>query len=166
MVGGLKWFSREDTLQLNFSKRKRGRKSEKFLGIPIRLTKRDCLSKVAEFFDPLGRITPTTSSMKLDIHELHLLNLDWDDVIPDSLREIWVSHLQMMKRIASGRFQKVVIPEDAVDTCETIDVGDASDSDSAGEEINGERAVQQTFVYPAVGKPSVTDSQLCQQSSD
>ena len=92
------------------------------------------MSKVAEFFDPLGRITPTTSSMKLDIHELHLLNLDWDDVIPDSLREIWVSHLQM-KRIASGRFKRAVIPEDAVDTCETIDVGDASDSDSAGEEI-------------------------------
>ena len=68
-----------------------------------------------------------------------------------------------MKRIASSRFQQAVILEDAVDTCETID---ASDSDSAGEEINGETAVEQTFVYPAVGKPSVTDSQLGQQSSD
>ena len=135
MVGGLRWFSFEDTFslnlpdQLNFSRKKRGRKSEKNLGIPLKLTKSDCLSKVAEIFDPLGRVTPITSPMKLDMHELHLQNFDWDDVIPDSFREIWVSHFEMMKELGSVRFKRAVIPEDAIDTrVETIDVGDASET--------------------------------------
>ena len=134
MVGGLKWFSAEDNFslnlpdQLNFSKKKRGRKSAEGVGvIPSKLTKRDCLSKVAEIFDPLGRVTPLTSAMKLDIRELTLLNLDWDHVIPDAMREVWRSNFEMMEEIGSLRFQRAVIPEDAIDTCvDTIDVGDAS----------------------------------------
>ena len=134
MIGGLKWYSREDCFsinlpdQLNFSKRRRGRKSDITQGIiPHKLTRRDCASKVAEIYDPLGRLTPITSGMKIDINQLTLRKLDWDDEIPESLRGVWSSHFEMMQEIGSIRFKRAVIPEDAIDTCiETIDAGDAS----------------------------------------
>ena len=67
--------------------------------------------------------------MKLDIHELHWQNFNWDDAIPDVFREIWVSHFEMMKELESVRFKRVVNPEDAVGTrVETTDVGDASET--------------------------------------
>ena len=136
MVGGLKWFSREDYFslnvpdRLNFSKKKRGRKTESAEGVlPEMLTRRDCASKVGEVFDPLGRVTPITSGMKLDLHQLTLRNLDWDDVIPDSLREVWSSNFEMIQEIGSIKYKRAVIPEDAIDTqVETIDTGDASES--------------------------------------
>ena len=36
---------------------------------PVRLTRRDCASKVGEIYDLLGRITPITASFKLDLHD-------------------------------------------------------------------------------------------------
>ena len=56
--------------------------------MPGKLTKRDCVSRVAEIFDPIGRVTPLTSGFKIDINELTLRNLSWDDAIPENLRQI------------------------------------------------------------------------------
>ena len=65
--------------------------------------------------------------MKLDLHELVLRKLDWDDVIPDTLRPIWNSHFEMMTEIHNIKFNRAVIPEDAVDlNVETLEFGDAS----------------------------------------
>ena len=65
--------------------------------------------------------------MKLDLHELVLQKLDWDDKIPDNLRPIWESHFQMMNKIKTLKYQRAVIPEDAIDTqVKTLDFGDAS----------------------------------------
>lgn len=134
-VGGIRWYSKEDefslkTSDLNFSKKKRGRKPAEFKGIiPDRLTRRDCVAKVAEIFDPLGRVTPITAALKLDLRNLNLLNLDWDDEIPANLREIWLSHFKTIKDIGDIRFNRAVIPTDAVDlNMETIDTADASES--------------------------------------
>ena len=135
VVGGLKWFSKGDFIsinikELNFGKKNRGRKNDSMNGIvPVHLTKRHCLSKVAEIFDPLGKVTPLVSGMKLDIHELHARKLHWDDVIPDDFRKIWVSNFEMMKEIGRIKFHRAVVPKDAVDlSVETIDTGDASTS--------------------------------------
>ena len=93
-VGGMKWYSETDELsynvgELNFAKKSRGRKPDtKKNIIPERLTRRQCLSKVAEIFDICGKLTPVTCSMKLDLHDLVIRNLDWDDVIPDNLRGV------------------------------------------------------------------------------
>ena len=75
--GGLKWFPKEDFIRfnihnLNFSPKRMGRKSQDTSGIiPDGLTRKDCV-RVAEIFDPLGRVTPLTTSMKLDICKLIL----------------------------------------------------------------------------------------------
>ena len=79
-VGGLKWFPEGDLFhinmnELNFTKRIRGRKPNVGIGIiPENLTRHDCVSIVAEIFDPLGKMTPTVCGLKLDISEhVHLM---------------------------------------------------------------------------------------------
>ena len=132
-VGGLVWFSKEDKFslkipELNLGKKQRGKKSQSSAGIlPKDLTLRNCLSVVYEIFDPLGRAAPLVSSFKLDIRELHLRKLDWDDVLPDNLRSVWASNIEMIQEIRNIRYHRAVIPEDAVDlNCDTIDTADAS----------------------------------------
>ena len=82
-VGGLKWYSQEDKIginvsKLNFEKKLRGRKSANGDGaLPEKITKRDCASKVAELFDPLGRIVPLIAGTNQDISLLHASGLNW-----------------------------------------------------------------------------------------
>ena len=40
------------------------------------LTRRQCVSKVAETYDLVGQITLLTAMMKCDIHELVIIKLD------------------------------------------------------------------------------------------
>ena len=134
-VAGMKWFPEEDILQLdigelNFSKKIRGKKRKlEDNKIPSTLTRRHCVSKVAEIFDLTGRITPLTAWMKLDLHELVTRKLNWDDVIPDDLRPVWDSHFNMMQEINNIRFKRAIIPDDAVNLeINTIDMADASQS--------------------------------------
>ena len=96
--------------------------------IASKLTRRNCVSKVAEIFDLTGKITPITAAMKMNLHTLVKRGLSWDDVIPDDLRSVWVSHFEMMQEIGNLRFQRAVVPEDAVNLdINTIDAADAND---------------------------------------
>ena len=132
-VAGMKWFLKDDVISLdikdiNFAKKIRGGKPTTTNNIiPSKLTKRDCVSKVCEIFDITGKIKPLPAAIKLDLHELVLQKLDWDDKIPDNLRPIWESHFQMMNEIKTLKYQRAVIPEDAIDTqVNTLDFRDAS----------------------------------------
>ena len=112
IVAGMKWFPKDDIISLdiedmNFSKKIRVRKPTTTNNIiPSKLTRRDCVSKVWEVFDITGKITPLTAAMKLDLHELVLQKLDWDNKIPDNLRPIWESHFQMMNEIKTGSYSR------------------------------------------------------------
>ena len=67
--------------------------------------------------------------MKLDLHDLVARKLDWDDRIPNELQHIWHSHFEMMQEMKNVRFNRAIIPVDAVDlNIETLDFGDASKS--------------------------------------
>lgn len=134
IVAGLKWYPKEDLLSLNigdlnFAKRKRGKKPEgKFNIIPTVLTKRHCASKVGEIYDLLGKTTPLTASFKIDLHDLALRKLDWDDPIPFELRETWLNNFQLMQDLKSVQFKRCIIPEDALSLeIETIETADASE---------------------------------------
>ena len=91
-VGGFKWFPLEDDVslnisELNFGKRYRGRRSLAEIGkIPDDLSKLDCVSKVAEIFDPRGMAAPIIAGFKSDRGVLTERKLDWGDRIPDDLR--------------------------------------------------------------------------------
>ena len=131
-VAGMKWYPEEDTLtldvsELNFAKKVRGKKPISLKTIPIKLTRRQCVSKVAELYDITGKITPITAMMKLDLHQLVERKLDWDDQLPNDLRPIWESHFAMMEEISSIKYKRAIVPEDAINLeINTIDTGDAS----------------------------------------
>ena len=134
-VAGMKWFPKEDVISLNiaplnFAPKKRGKKSSSATNvIPSKLTRRHCASKVGEVFDLLGRVTPITACFKLDLHELVIRNLDWDDVIPEELREIWINNFDMMQEINQLKYRKTIVPSDAISLeLNTLDFADASQS--------------------------------------
>ena len=134
-VAGMKWYPKDDLLslnisKLNFSKRVRGKRSDDLINkIPEKLTRRHCVSKVAEVFDLTGKVTPLTASMKIDLHELVTRGLQWDDVLPDELRALWLSNFEIMQEIGNLRYNCTIVPDDAVSLeLDTIDFGDASPS--------------------------------------
>ena len=134
MVGGLRWYSKEDYLMVNvdtenFNRKVRGRRSHSSKGVPEKLTMRDCVSKIAEVFEPLGKLTPIIIGWKLDISYLHRSGLTWDDVLPDNLKNIWESHFAMMQEISQIKYKRAIVPIDAKNLdIVTVDTGDASSS--------------------------------------
>ena len=133
-VGGMKWYPEYgklglDITELNFNKKHRGKKLQSLErnAIPKHLTCRHCVSKVAEIYSLVGKITPLTAMMKCDLHELVTRKLDWDDRIPDRLQHFWESHFEMIKKIKGIKFNRAVVPDDAISLdINTIDTGDAS----------------------------------------
>ena len=64
----------------------------------------------------------------MNFHTLVKRGFSWDDVIRDDLRSVPVSHFEMMQEIGNLRFQRAVVPEDAVNLdINTIDAAHASD---------------------------------------
>ena len=120
-IAGMKWYPKDDFTSLhlsemNFSKRHRGRKITSAANIiPSKLTRHQCVARVAELFDLTGKLAPITASMKLDLQELVSRRLDWDDTIPDELRPVWESNFEMMQEINSLKYKHAIVPDDAVD---------------------------------------------------
>lgn len=133
-VAGMLWYPKSDELaldigELSFARKIRGRKvvTESSKKIPERLTRRHCASKMAEVYDLTGKVSPIICSLKLDLRELVQRKLDWDDVLPDSLRNLWISNFEMIQELKNLRFNRAVIPEDAISTdISTLDFGDAT----------------------------------------
>ena len=130
-VAGLKWFPKADKItldikEMNFAKKSRGRKPKLIPEVPTKLTRRQCTSKLAEVFDIAGMLTPITATMKYDLHQLVTRKLDWDDTIPENLREIWCSHFETIGELKNIIFKRAVIPDDAESIeATTLDFGDA-----------------------------------------
>ena len=134
IVGGFKWYPKEDEISLNisemnFGKKHRGKRSLAEMGIiPEKLTMLDCVSKSSEIFDPTGRAAPIVASFKIDRNVLTKRKLDWGDLIPEELRKVWVDNFEMMQELKHVRFKRAVIPEDAVNTdVELLCLADASE---------------------------------------
>ena len=133
-VAGLKWYPKEDTLsidvqELNFAKKHRGRKPTLISTIPMNLTRRQCSSKLGELYDISGLVTPFIATMKMDMKQIVKRKMDWDDVLPDNLRNMWISHFEMMKEVKKLQYQRAVVPDDAENLdIQTLDFGDASEN--------------------------------------
>ena len=132
-VAGMKWLPKDDVVsldisELNFAKKQRGKKPIKSQNIiPQHLTRRHCVSKVAEVFDLTGKVTPITATMKMDLHSLVQRRLDWDDTLPDDLRSIWITHFEMMQKIGKIKYKRTIVPQDAANlNINTINFGNAS----------------------------------------
>ena len=96
-VAGHRWFSEEDAIGLdvsepNFATKRRGKFEGEMKEVPKKLKRVTCGSKVAEIFDLSGLLTPITATFKVDLHGMVKRKLDWQDVLPDNLRSLWISH--------------------------------------------------------------------------
>lgn len=53
------------------------------------LIRKKILSDIAKIFDPLGFVGPVVTSAKLIFREVGLLNLNWDEQVPEALAKRW-----------------------------------------------------------------------------
>ena len=132
-VTGLRWYPEDDKValdisELNFSRKYRGKKSSnKTNTIASKLTRQHCVSKVSEIYDLPGLITPITAGMKIDLHTWVQRKLNWEDAIPEDLRQLWETHFQIMQEIKNIKFKRAIILKDAISlNINTADTGDAS----------------------------------------
>ena len=73
-----------------------------------------------------GRVTPFTTSMKLDICELTLRQLHSDDPVPEDLRKIRKSNFEVIQGMKEITYRRDV-PDDVINLdIETLDFRDAS----------------------------------------
>ena len=120
---GLLWDPVQDVLNIDvkdlfFGKSKRGVLPAVVVGdftdaLRQNFTRRNLLGKVAGVYDPIGLLTPITAGMKLDLHDLCLDKLDWDDPVPEEYLEKWVRNLNDIQALKEVKFRRTVIPPDA-----------------------------------------------------
>ena len=122
------WIPKTDKVKLDVGpldfSRKHRRKCRQN-SIPEILTRRQCLSKVAEVFNITGMII--TAAMKMELHLLVQRKVNRDDSIPDDLHHVWLSHFETIKELPLLKFRRAIIPRDAISLeLDTIECGDSS----------------------------------------
>ena len=134
-VLGLNWYSEGDFFRLNIGEvslscKQRLRKVLDYSGkIPDIITLRNCVSRVSEIFDPVGRAASIVGGLKLDTSTLHKLCTGWDDPIPTDLKDVWISNFQTINDLANFNFQGAVVPPDTLNLeMELICLGDAGEN--------------------------------------
>ena len=133
-VAGMKWHPKNDLIafdvNLDFAKKYRGKRiGVECKEVPKKLTRRICTSKSAEIFDMTGLLTPITATFKLDLHDLVQRKLSWDDEIPANLRNVWISHFNLMDEMKTITYKRTIVPENATSLkIDTLDFADASPS--------------------------------------
>ena len=131
-VAGHKWYSEEDAIGFdfdgpNFAGKRRGKFEGVIKEVPEKLKRGMCCSKAAEIYDLTGLLTPITATFKVDLHRMVERKLDWQDIIPDNFRSIWVSHFEMINEIRNIKFNRAITPSDGASLdITTLDFGDAS----------------------------------------
>ena len=145
---GYVWHPLQDTMSLgvsdlNFNIKKRGAKADnpfpvndeesagRMVDLQAKITRRMCLAKTAEVWDPLGVLEPIKSKLKRDLANLN--GMEWDDEIPAADFPTWKSNFQMFPEIKELKFKRTVVPNDCDLTaeCRIIVASDAS-VDTAG----------------------------------
>ena len=123
---GYRWAPKLDLIRLDvkelyFGKPKKGKLPPTVEGnvkehLANSFTKREMVGMAAKVYDPLGLVAPVMAKMKLDLHEISDLKVDWDEKLPDRLLNTWVSNIQVMQSLNTLQFKRSVIPDDAANT--------------------------------------------------
>lgn len=93
---GLTWIPNSDTFQFSV-----------LISDPPGNTKRQILSDIAKFFNPLGWTTPVIIRAKILMQRLWKDKCDWDNVVPPNLLEVWQqyhSHLHLLGEVTIPRW--------------------------------------------------------------
>ena len=126
---GYKWLPKLDVMspgfsEMNFNKRSRGMRKENETRIDsvealelalstTSLTRRLVISKIAEFYDPVGIWEPLKLQLKLEAAMLNCM--EWDELLPEELQLEWQCRLKDFLDIPSLEVDRCVIPKGAKD---------------------------------------------------
>ena len=110
-------------VKINFSKKVKGTRkaadihvSEFSEKIPAKLTKREILSQINGFFDPMGIGTAFTVKAKILWRELWVGDanlLSWDDEVPENHCQNWIEFFKEMFQMQYIRFHRCIKPPGA-----------------------------------------------------
>ncbi|XP_062701721.1 uncharacterized protein LOC134285252 [Aedes albopictus] len=90
------------------------------------VTRKGVLSEIAKFFDPLGLAGPVVTTAKLIFREVGLLNLGWDDPIPDAIAEKWRAFRTQLPALNDLEIPRWIL-SDGMNLVELHGFADASD---------------------------------------
>ena len=91
-VLGIPWNRNDDTLKYEFSNFIAASESEN-------VTKRTVLSTTAQFFDPVGLLSPIIVPLKVIFQTICQLKVAWDDSIPSDLRDEWMKAVNDIAKV-------------------------------------------------------------------
>ena len=89
---GITWNENEDTMIINLKNYIKEAES-------VVVTKRNVLSVIASFYDPIGLIQPIVVKLKILFQEICKKNVNWDDELSNDLKEKWIKIIHGMKRM-------------------------------------------------------------------
>ena len=125
-VLGYRWDPEKDTLKLDvkdlyFGKPKRGKLPPTVTGdfgeqLKKNFTKREMVGMAAKVYDPLGLCTPLMAKIKLDLHQISDLKVDWDDKLPPHLLITWIENIKTMQILNELEFRRAMIPINAANS--------------------------------------------------
>ena len=109
-VLGLEWELGSDQIIFRF---------DEFIkrSMELKLSKRNVLSLSASIYDPLGLITPITTVVKIIFQMLCRKKLEWDELVPKEVQEIWkklISGLSTLGPIRINRFSFFEVGHDII----------------------------------------------------
>lgn len=96
---GLLWFPNEDLFGFKVPK----------LPVLEKVTKRIALSEMSQLFDPLGLVGPIVASAKMFVQQLWQENLNWDDELPEKLKNWWLSFRASIDEVRNLRVPRRVL---------------------------------------------------------
>nr|XP_029728048.1 uncharacterized protein LOC115266214 [Aedes albopictus] len=89
-------------------------------------TGRVILSEISRVFDPLGFLGPVLTAAKLIMRELWLLDVRWDDPLPESMIELWMEFRSKLQHLNGFQTPRWLFTEGHVEI-ELHGFADASD---------------------------------------
>ena len=89
------------------------------------VTRAAILSRVAEFYDPVGLFEPLKLAMKLALSELNAL--DWTDPIPQDRHEVWIKLFTAMEDSRDLKLPRCIKPHPLSDKARLLCLADAAE---------------------------------------
>ena len=94
--------------------------------VPVKLTKRQILSKLAGIFDPIGAGAAVLIKPKIAMQELWQLGLSWDDEVPPEVKRKWMTLFEEMIALNNVQFECCLTPPNATGNPSLVVFCDAS----------------------------------------
>ncbi|XP_073950826.1 uncharacterized protein isoform X1 [Choristoneura fumiferana] len=98
---------------------------------PSRVTKRDILSYISKFYDPMGFVSPIIVHAKAIMQKIWSAGIDWNAVPPDDIKKEWLEFASSLAVMPPIYIKRNIHVSDS-DIVELIGFADASSSTAYG----------------------------------